>query len=78
VFKLPIHFGELHSQLLPFCEYVFGLVKSPVEVQPQILDIFVLRKVYVIYMDWAGGGSLLVANVTWTVSYSLDFILNFL
>jgi hypothetical protein len=33
-------FGECHSQLLPFCEYVFLPGKSHVEVQPEILDIF--------------------------------------
>jgi hypothetical protein len=33
--------------------------KSPVEVQPEILDIILLRKVYVIYMDWWVGLSLL-------------------
>jgi hypothetical protein len=33
-----------HSQLLPFCEYVFVPGKSPVEVQPEILDIL-LKKV---------------------------------
>jgi hypothetical protein len=34
--KYPMHFGERHSQLLPFCEYVFAPGKSPVEVQPEI------------------------------------------
>jgi hypothetical protein len=47
-----MHFGERYSQLLPFSEYVFALGKSPVEVQPEILDIILLRKVYVVYMDW--------------------------
>jgi hypothetical protein len=50
-----MHFGERHSQLLPFCEYVFAPGKSPVEVQPEILDIFLLRKVYVVYVDWRAG-----------------------
>jgi hypothetical protein len=31
--------------------------------QPEILDIFVLRKVYAVYVDW-GHSSLRVANVT--------------
>jgi hypothetical protein len=50
-----MHFGVRHSQLLPFCEYVFAPGKSSVEVQPEILDNFVLRKVYVVYMDWRAG-----------------------
>jgi hypothetical protein len=31
--------------------------KSLVEVQPEMLDIFLLRKVYVVYMDWGAGCS---------------------
>jgi hypothetical protein len=46
-----MHFGERHSQLLPFCEYVFAPGKSPVEVQPEIVVIILLRKVYVVYVD---------------------------
>jgi hypothetical protein len=53
----PMHFGERHSQLLPFCEYVFAPDKSPVEVQTEIFDIFLLRKMYTVYMDWAEGFS---------------------
>jgi hypothetical protein len=49
-----VHFGEHHSHLLLFYEYVFALVKSPVEVQPEILAIL-LRKAYVVYMDWGAG-----------------------
>jgi hypothetical protein len=45
-----MHFGEAHSQLLPFCEYVFAPGKSPVELPPEIFDMSVLRKVYVVYM----------------------------
>jgi hypothetical protein len=52
-----MHFGRCHSQLLPCCEYVFEPGKSSVEVQPEILDIFLLRKVYVVYMDWQAGFS---------------------
>jgi hypothetical protein len=52
-----MHFGERHSQLLPFCEYVFAPVKSPVEVQTATLDILLLRKVYAVYMDWWAGFS---------------------
>jgi hypothetical protein len=52
-----MYFVELHSLLLPFCEYVFGPGKSPVEMQPDILDIFLLRKVYVVYVDWWSGFS---------------------
>jgi hypothetical protein len=50
-----MHFGERHSQLPPFYEYVFAPGKSPVEVQPKILDILLLRKVYIVYMDWRPG-----------------------
>jgi hypothetical protein len=52
-----MHFGERHCQLLPFSEYGFASSKSPVEVQPEILAIFLLRKVYVDYMDWWAGFS---------------------
>jgi hypothetical protein len=51
-----MHFGECHSQLLPFCEYAFAPGKSPVEMQPDILDIL-LRKVYAVYVDWRAGSS---------------------
>jgi hypothetical protein len=51
-----MHFGERHSHLLPFCEYVFVPGKFPVEVQPEILDIL-LRKVYAVYVDWRAGFS---------------------
>jgi hypothetical protein len=46
-----VHLGEHHSQLLPFCEYVFAPGKSPVEVQFEIFGIILLRKVYVVYVD---------------------------
>jgi hypothetical protein len=46
-----MHFGERHSQLLPFSEYVFGPDKSTVELQPDILDVLLLRKVYIVYMS---------------------------
>jgi hypothetical protein len=52
-----MHFGERHSQLRPFCEYVFAPGKSPVEVHPEILDIFLLRKLYAVYTDWRAGFS---------------------
>jgi hypothetical protein len=71
-----VHFGERHFQLLPLCEYGFAPGKSPVEVQPEILDIL-LRKVYTVYMDW-GRFSLRVVNVTWTDLHSLAFILHLL
>jgi hypothetical protein len=68
-----MHFGGRHSQFLPFCEYIFAPGKSPVEVQPEILDIF-LRKVYFM---WTGGQvSFRVVNVTWTDLGSLAFILH--
>jgi hypothetical protein len=41
-----VHFGQRHSPLLPFYGYIFAPGKSPVEVQPEILDIL-SRKVYV-------------------------------
>jgi hypothetical protein len=47
--------GERHCQLLPFCEYVFAPGKSPVEMQLEILDILLLRKVYAVYVDWRAG-----------------------
>jgi hypothetical protein len=53
-----MHFGEHHSQLLWFCEYMFVSGKSAVKVQPEILDIFLLRKVYVVYVGWWAGFSL--------------------
>jgi hypothetical protein len=53
-----MHFGQCHSQLLPFCEYVFAQGESPFEVQPEILYIFLLRKVSTVYMDWQTGFSL--------------------
>jgi hypothetical protein len=52
-----MHFGERHSQLLLFCEYVFEPDKSLVELQHEILDTFLLRKVYVAYIDWRAGFS---------------------
>jgi hypothetical protein len=36
---------------------VFALGKSPVEVQPEILDAFLLRKVYAVHVDWRPGFS---------------------
>jgi hypothetical protein len=36
---------------------VFASGKSPVEVQPEILDILLLRKVYAVYVDWRAGFS---------------------
>jgi hypothetical protein len=50
-----MHIGGCHSQLLPFFEYLFGPGKSPVEVQPETLDIILLRKVYIVYMNWRAG-----------------------
>jgi hypothetical protein len=62
--------GERHCQLLPFCEYVFAPDKSPVEMQPEILDIL-LRKVYAVYVDRRAGFCSCV-NVTWTDLDSLS------
>jgi hypothetical protein len=42
-----------------FCSVnVFAPGKSPIEVQTEILDIILLRKVYVVYMDLRAGFSL--------------------
>jgi hypothetical protein len=71
-----MHFGERHSQLLPLCEYVFASGKSPVEVQPEILDIFSLRKVYAVCVD-GREVSVPVVSVTRTDLYSLGSILHF-
>jgi hypothetical protein len=70
-----MYFGERHFQLLPFCEYVFGPGKSPVKVQPEILDSFLLRKVYIDHVDcWAGLSS--CGDVSWADLDLLAFILN--
>jgi hypothetical protein len=50
-----MHFDERPSQLFPFCEYVFGPGKSPVVVQHERFDIFLLRQMYVVYMEWWTG-----------------------
>jgi hypothetical protein len=71
-----MHFGERHSQLLPFCEYVFAPGESPVEMQPEILDIFLLRKVHAAYVPWRGQVSLRVVNVTRTYLDTLASILH--
>jgi hypothetical protein len=47
-----------------------------VEVQPEILNILFLRKLYIDYMEW-GQVSLRVVNVTWTYLDALAFILHF-
>jgi hypothetical protein len=52
-----MHFSERHSQLLPFCADIFAPGKSPVEVQPEILNISLLRKIYDVYVDWREGFS---------------------
>jgi hypothetical protein len=40
-----------------FCEYEFAPGNSPVEVQREIFDTFLLRKVYAVYVDWRAGFS---------------------
>jgi hypothetical protein len=52
-----VHFGDRHFQLFPSCEYAFAPGKSPVEVQPEIFDIFLSRKVFVDYMECQAGFS---------------------
>jgi hypothetical protein len=69
-----MYFGQCHSQLLPFCEYRFAPSKSPVKVQPKILDILLGR--FTLFM-WTGEQvSPRVVNVTWTYLNSLAFILH--
>jgi hypothetical protein len=70
-----MHFGERHSQLLPFCEYEFAPGKSPVEVQPEILEIFFFRKV--LLCMWSDVHIYpRIVNVTWADLDSLPFILH--
>jgi hypothetical protein len=38
--------------LFPFCENVFVPGKSPVKVHAEVLDIFFLGKLCVVYKDW--------------------------
>jgi hypothetical protein len=72
-----MEFCEGHSDLLPVCQYVFAPGMSPVEVQPEILDILFLRKLYVVYMDWEGGGSSLhVVNNKINKSFNVASISN--
>jgi hypothetical protein len=46
---------------------VFVPGKSPVKVQPKIVDIFFLWELHIVYMDRGGGGhvSLRAVNVAW-------------
>jgi hypothetical protein len=71
-----MHSGQRHSKLLPFCEYVFAPGKSPVEVQPEILDVFLLRKVHIVYMDWWAGfsscGERDIDRLGFVISYPLS------
>jgi hypothetical protein len=67
--------------MFPFYENVFVPGKSPVKVQPKILDIS-LVELHIAHMDRGGGGgggpvSLLVLNVTWIDLDPLAFILHF-
>jgi hypothetical protein len=55
---------------------VFVPGKSLVKVQPHIIDMSNLRKLYVVYMDW-GHISLRVVNVTGINLDPLAFILHF-
>jgi hypothetical protein len=43
-----VRFGKRYPKLLPFCEYVIVPGKSPVEIQPEIIDIFLMKKVYLV------------------------------
>jgi hypothetical protein len=78
--------------MFPFCKlllfifyfifiYLFFLLgKSPVEVWPEILGMFFLGELHIVYMDREGGGhvSLCMVNVTRTGLDLLAFILHFL
>jgi hypothetical protein len=55
---------------------VFVPGKSPVEVQPEILDILFSRELYIVYLDW-GHISVHVVDVTWINLDPLAFILHF-
>jgi hypothetical protein len=52
---------------------VFAPGKSPVEVQPEMFDIMLMRKVYLVYVDWERN-YLRVVKVTLVVLDSLAFI----
>jgi hypothetical protein len=58
-----------------FLFFFFAPSKSPVMVQPKVLHIFLLRKLYVAYLD-CGQASLRVMVVTWIDLNSLAFLLN--
>jgi hypothetical protein len=55
-----------HSQVFPFCEYVFVPGKSLLKVQPEMPDVFFMRELYIVHMYWGGHESLCVVNVAWT------------
>jgi hypothetical protein len=64
--------------LFPFYENVFVPGNSPVNVQPEILYIF-LWELHIVYMDRGGGHvSLRVVNMTFTDLDPSAFILHFL
>jgi hypothetical protein len=66
-----------HSRLFAFCEYVPGPDKTPVEVQPEILDVSCWGSCTLFI--WTGGQvSLGVVKVTRTDLKSHAFILSFL
>jgi hypothetical protein len=56
---------------------VFVPSKSPVKRQPEILGIFCLEKLHIVYMD-RGHVSFRVVNVTWIDLDPLAFVLHFL
>jgi hypothetical protein len=68
-----MHFGHRHSQLLPFCEYVFAPGKSPVEVQPEILHILFLRELHAAYMGWRRLGGECDMDLFGSVSFYSPF-----
>jgi hypothetical protein len=55
-FEQPAHLGESDTKLFPFCKDILVPGKSSVKMQPEILDIFCLRKLYIIYVDRGARG----------------------
>jgi hypothetical protein len=43
--------------VIPSCFCFVNIYKSPVEMQHEILDVLLLRKVYAVYVDWRAGSS---------------------
>jgi hypothetical protein len=52
-------FVRVTPRCFRFAKMCLCQVKSPVKVQPEILDIFILEELHVVYMDRRGGGTFL-------------------